>query len=64
MLNEEAIIAGARIKISHFIPDMDGELKFKRGNFHLLDHFGKPYALADLSMSIHDPDKIPEILKA
>lgn len=43
---------------------MDGELKFKRGNFHLLDHFGKPYALADLSISFHDPDKIPEVLKA
>ncbi|CAD8081974.1 unnamed protein product [Paramecium sonneborni] len=62
-LNGQAIVAGARINLEHFIPDIDSELKFKRGNFHLLDHFGKPYLLADISISIHDPDKIPEILK-
>ncbi|CAD8150493.1 unnamed protein product [Paramecium octaurelia] len=62
-LNGQAIVAGARINLEHFIPDIDSELKFKRGNFHLLDHFGKPYLLADISISIHDPDKIPEVLK-
>ncbi|CAD8080560.1 unnamed protein product [Paramecium sonneborni] len=62
-LNGQAIVAGARINLEHFIPDIDSELKFKRGNFHLLDHFGKTYILADISISIHDPDKIPDILK-
>lgn len=62
-LNGQAIVAGARINLEHFIPDIDSELKFKRGNFHLLDHFGKPYLLADISISIHDPDKIPDVLK-
>ena len=65
LLNGTRILAGGRINLDQFIHTINLEFRFKRGNFHLLDHFGKPYALADISISIHDvnlePPEVPTI---
>ena len=57
LLNKDRILATAKINLQGFIPDIEKELKFKRGNFHLLDHAGRPYAIADLSIAIHRVDE-------
>lgn len=67
LLNGPRILAGGRVKLDAFIHTIHHDIRFKRGNFHLLDQFGKPYALADISISIHhlslEPPAIPAVKK-